>query len=744
MDRSSATQHAQQQQKQQQQHLNFIQSFHHRQRESEKESHLHTLTDPKERQTMAADKDSSRKRKRRRNRWGDANAAASSPLAAENNSSAGSTKDGAAATASSQSPSADQTKDARSKALALQASVKARLEALKQKKQQQGSSKDAAKPVDKSKVAALQASVKARLEAMKHKKRSPDSAGAAPLPAAKKQRVFEGESATTKSRPTKKAKVYELDMTAIPTRSKAVEATTAAKPIINPYLAHRTATDTSNTDGGEGGNDNEGPVEDDRLERVSKPRKRNKAMRFVEPGTFVALADRKREKAANAIESGFVSGRKAGNFVQSTGLADIYGGGGAAAGGDDTAAAGDKGAIVDRPDCGPPEKMPLVMEWWDLDFLPSKLKKQVEAQEKKAQAMQNKARMLKVGKLKDDEAGVEAVHESDKVVQLRKTCFDQVKRSHSKTSDLVQHPVPIRAHPEEAPKEATLYLTKRELKRQRKLRRAEKLREQQDLQAAGLIPAPEPKLTLQNFIKVLGDQAYLDPTQMEQKVMEQVEARKRAHLERNAANKLTKEQRSAKRARKLAEDTTKNVSVAIFFVKDMSHPYHRAKVDLNAQQNDITGGVLECQNPPVSCVICEGGPKAIKRYTRLMLVRMKWAGTDDDDDDDGDEEMNDMDNESNEDGEERKPKAKFNRDNTCALVWSGMNVKRLFKGFVFQACETSAVARKVLSNKGVGHYWDQVLAHYRGEADSFHFKLADEDDDEEGGDAEDGGMDVDL
>ena len=30
--------------------------------------------------------------------------------------------------------------------------------------------------------------------------------------------------------------------------------------------------------------------------------------------------------------------------------------------------------------------------------------------------------------------------------------------------------------------------------------------------------------------------------------------------------------------------------------------------------------------PQLSLVICEGGPKAIKRFTRLMLVRMKWKG----------------------------------------------------------------------------------------------------------------------
>jgi U4/U6 small nuclear ribonucleoprotein PRP3 len=103
----------------------------------------------------------------------------------------------------------------------------------------------------------------------------------------------------------------------------------------------------------------------------------------------------------------------------------------------------------------------------------------------------------------------------------------------------------------------------------------------------------------------------------------------------------------------VGEDTSASVSVALFLVKDMSHRYHRTKVDLNAQQNKITGGVLECEVPKLSLVICEGGPKAIKRYIRLMTVRMKWKGEgvlDVEESDDEEMEGNDG------DGEEEKQK----------------------------------------------------------------------------------------
>ena len=107
-----------------------------------------------------------------------------------------------------------------------------------------------------------------------------------------------------------------------------------------------------------------------------------------------------------------------------------------------------------------------------------------------------------------------------------------------------------------------LHLIKKELKRQCKLCRREKQRELQDLQAAGLVAAPEPLLTLQNFIRVLGDQAFLDPSKHEQKG---------CGTDTGASS---------------GPRTT--LHVALFFVKDLGHPYHRVKLDLNGQLPDVS------------------------------------------------------------------------------------------------------------------------------------------------------------
>jgi U4/U6 small nuclear ribonucleoprotein PRP3 len=105
----------------------------------------------------------------------------------------------------------------------------------------------------------------------------------------------------------------------------------------------------------------------------------------------------------------------------------------------------------------------------------------------------------------------------------------------------------------------------------------------------GLIPAPEPKFKLSNFMKVLGDQAVADPSKVELKVLQQMQQRVLNHEMRNQAAKLTPQERKEKKIKKIREDTSKCVSVAVFVVKDFSNLKHRFKVDVNAQQLFLSG-----------------------------------------------------------------------------------------------------------------------------------------------------------
>ena len=72
----------------------------------------------------------------------------------------------------------------------------------------------------------------------------------------------------------------------------------------------------------------------------------------------------------------------------------------------------------------------------------------------------------------------------------------------------VQHPVAVKAlSGDKAEVPLPMYLTKKERKRIRKTAREEREREKRDKMMMGLLPAPEPKFKLSNFMKVLGDQA---------------------------------------------------------------------------------------------------------------------------------------------------------------------------------------------------------------------------------------------
>ena len=470
-----------------------------------------------------------------------------------------------------------------------------------------------------------------------------------------------------------------------PARAPSVGKTIGDK-MENPYLS--TSLSTQEDDA----------TVDVRVARSSKLRQRNPAFPDVKPGTWQEMGERQRMKAAS-LQS-FVSGRKQGHSIHSTAMTHVYGPGESQSGTD---------AALYTAAQDPDRAMPLIVEWWDMPFLPPKLRKQVASLE---QSTRKTAAAPTFAEKEPPSTGLDDTNEQEILVNLRETSYQQSSLSYSKTATLVQHIVPIKpTNASDGAIQPVIYLTKQERKRQRKLRRQEKQREVQDLQSAGLVPAPEPRLTLSNFMRVLGEQASLDPSQMEQKVREQIMARQTAHLERNAASQLTKEERAEKRRRKLTENTSQQVHVAVFYVLDVSHRYHRTKLHVNSQQFQLTGGVVEVPNQ-CACVIVEGGPKAIQRYKRLLLVRMNWTGEG-------------MEGQKSAEDNEIQP---FNPKNKCLLIWEGMAAQRNFRGFLFQQCTDTLEARRVLEAKGLAHYWDQVEQHHhlsenRREGD-FQLKLA--------------------
>ena len=67
-----------------------------------------------------------------------------------------------------------------------------------------------------------------------------------------------------------------------------------------------------------------------------------------------------------------------------------------------------------------------------------------------------------------------------------------------------------------------------------------------------------------NLMRVLGTEAVMDPTKMEKHVREQMAKRLKTHQDANEQRKLTPEQRKEKKIKKLKEDTSTGVQVAIY------------------------------------------------------------------------------------------------------------------------------------------------------------------------------------
>ncbi|XP_039053985.1 protein RDM16-like [Hibiscus syriacus] len=263
------------------------------------------------------------------------------------------------------------------------------------------------------------------------------------------------------------------------------------------------------------------------------------------------------------------------------------------------------------------------------------------------------------------------------------------KLKEKKITIYVEHPRPIEPPAEPAPPPPQpLKLTKKEQKKLRTQRRLAREKDKQEMIRQGLIEPPKPKVKLSNLMKVLGSEATQDPTKLEMEIRSAAAEREQAHVDRNIARKLTPAELREKKERKLFDDpNTVETIVSIYRINDLSHPKTRFKVDVNAQENRLTGCAVISEG--ISVVVVEGGSKSIKRYGKLMLRRINWA-----------EAVNETD--GGDDDEEKPP-------NKCVLVWQGSVAKSSFNRFSVHECITEAAARKVFSDAGVGHYWDLAV-----------------------------------
>jgi len=251
-------------------------------------------------------------------------------------------------------------------------------------------------------------------------------------------------------------------------------------------------------------------------------------------------------------------------------------------------------------------------------------------------------------------------------------------------SNLIEHPIQLRPMESSRPVHVPMFLTKKEHKKLRRQNRRENWKERQDKIRLGLLPPDEPKVKMSNLMRVLGNEQIMDPTKVEAQVRAQIAKRKTDHETANQERKLTPAQKKEKSARKLKEDVTSGINVAVYRVKDLRNPAKKWKLEKNAQQLYMTGTVLLYQD--VNIVVVEGGPKQQKKYKQLMLRRIKWN----------------EDKYTDKDGTELENKAE--------LVWEGQTKQRNFGDMKFKLCPTEGFAREHFKKAGCEHYWDHAYS----------------------------------
>jgi U4/U6 small nuclear ribonucleoprotein PRP3 len=249
------------------------------------------------------------------------------------------------------------------------------------------------------------------------------------------------------------------------------------------------------------------------------------------------------------------------------------------------------------------------VEWWDAYFLPV---------DKKS---------FSPYWIKDQEGNF--IHNAPEQIKFEDFKIDENDFMKEKVTMYVQHPVQLKNEFIEKQNKVTMptLLTKKEKKKLRRLRRLEKEKDKQEKMKLGLIKPDPPKLKYSNVMRILGDTAVQDPSQVEKIVRKAYEERYNKMMKENEARKLTKEQKSEKMKKKFERDNKKEVRACLFKVDSLSEKKIKYKIDKNSQQLYLTGLSISnrrnsTQKIP-NLIYVEGRPFEIKKFKKFLLRRKK-------------------------------------------------------------------------------------------------------------------------
>jgi hypothetical protein len=488
----------------------------------------------------------------------------------------------------------------------------------------------------------------------------------------------------------------------------------AKQKAVNPYLAHRSSSSFSSSSAS---SSSSSTTFHSTSRGVSRGASRD--FHFIKAGTLVARAERIRKKEEKGMQSGKVGKTHVIEDISSTDTLNNA-----------TSPKEQKVVVVAPVPASILEdgkKVEIVgCEWWDLPYLlPETI------------TWAKNLLRLKASK------GIVDV-KKDGIFPCHVEHFD-IERS--KTWKLIQKPemmMPVGEAIDPGPQ--PIRLTHKERKKIRRRHRKEKQMEEQDKIRLGIIPAPLPKVAMKNLMRVLGNEAVLDPSKMEKDIREGKEQRELDHEMRNLAAKKTPAEVREKRTAKLKGDREKaemtGIHVAVFKISgELVDATKKFKIDMNARQLYLTGVCLMVQDdnnynnehndyessmnqkPPTNMVVVEGGKKGIKQYKKLMLRRIKWEQ---DHASYQEDERLRLVKEAEANGEDAKMKEEENKEDEnddddqrdsirhskfpmmCKMVWEGIVAEPFFKKFRLEQCTSSRVARMFAKKNKFEHYWNMV------------------------------------
>eukprot|EP00762_Andalucia_godoyi_P007170 ANDGO_08094.mRNA.1 U4/U5/U6 small nuclear ribonucleoprotein prp3 len=252
----------------------------------------------------------------------------------------------------------------------------------------------------------------------------------------------------------------------------------------------------------------------------------------------------------------------------------------------------------------------------------------------------------------------------------------------SAISEHVFHPVPF-AHPFSKslpdhsgnPVVMQVMLTKEEKRKLKREKARARQEHEREMILAGLMDPPMPRLTMKNVLRVLGSEHAKDPTAVEKLVRDQIAARLRKHEEENEARKLDAEGRRTKRWARMQRDAERGTEFRVYKIANLQHPKLRFKIATNAKQMYISGSAVLVRGEPGGVLLCEGGPRMLGKFGRLLSNRIQW------------EDM----------------------DSKCSLVWSGLVAQRLFHDFLIHEFESQHAAEQYLSAHDAAAFYSIAL-----------------------------------